>query len=277
MHGYALLMAFALLRPVVAVAAGDVAVIDAYFEDADRAIVRQLQLSAGDPLYLSFRIAGFRADAKKQVRLTYWIDCLDPEKAPLAETFSEKIEQTLAPQDEKWTPKVVWSLGIPTYAPGGEYQVAIRVRDEIAGKEARHQMRFQVRGAPIDTAAALGVTNFEFADTEEGQAKEAPTFSPGSQLWARFRLVGFKVAPDKQISVEEDVTVLDSEGKVIFSRPQAMVENQRNFYPPRFLTAAFNLELQPKLRPGEYTIRLDIRDLVAQQNTRYETRFTVLP
>ena len=257
--------------------APELAIVDAYFEDYDRAIVRQLQVPAGDTVYLTFRIAGFRLKDEKQVRLSYWIDCLDPGKTPVAETLSEKVEQTLSPQDEKWRPRVNWSLVIPSYAPGGEYSVAIRVRDEIAGREARHHMTFRVRGETPDPETLLGVAGFEFADSEDGKAKDPPAYAPGSQLWARFRIVGIQAAPDKRIFVEQDLTVLDAEGKEMYSKPQGLVENQRYFYPPRFLTAAFSLELQPKLRAGEYTIRIALRDLIAQKTARFETRFTVAP
>ncbi len=258
-------------------AAADVAVVEAFFEDYDRAVIRELNLPAGDTLYLRFSIAGFRPDPKSQVRLAYSIDCLDPRKVPLAETFTEKIEQALSPQDEKWRPRITWSLPVPPYAPGGEYTVTIRVRDEIARKEAQHEMKFQVRGETIEPGVPLGVANFEFADTEDGPAKPAPAFSPGNPLWARFRLVGFQITPDKQVSVEQDVAVLDSTGKALFSKPQAMVESGSRFYPPRYLTASFNLDLQSKLKPGEYTIRLDIRDLAARKDARFEIKFNVVP
>lgn len=258
-----------------AAGAPGLAIVDAYFEDYDRTLVREQQLRSGDTLYVTFHIAGYRPDDQHRVRLSYQIDCFDPQNVRLAETFSEKIEQTLAPEDEKWRPKINWSLGIPAFAPSGEYHVAIQVRDEIAGQEARHQMTFRVQGEAVEPSAALAVRNFEFADTEDGKPKTSPIYSRGSALWARFRVLGFRISDDKQISVEEDLGVLDAEGKVLFSKPQAAVEKYRMFYPPRFLTAAFNLELKRDLRPGEYTIRLDVRDLLGEQNTRFETKFTV--
>ncbi len=253
----------------------ELAVVDAFFEDADRTLVRQQHLPAGETLYLSFRIAGYRPDAQQRVRLTYWVDCADPQHAPLAETFSEKIEATLAPQDENWRPKISWAVAVPASAPTGEYQVAIRVRDEIAGREVRHQMPFKVRGQAVEPSETLVVRNFEFADAEDGKPKVSATFTRASTLWARFRVVGYRVAPDKQIWVEQDLTVLDGEGKTLYSQPNAALEKYAIFYPPRFLPASFSLDLQPKLKLGEYTIRLDFRDRVGEQKLRYEARFTV--
>ncbi len=76
-------------------AAADLSIQDAYFEDYDRVLVREQRLTAGDTLYLRFRIAGFQADKDDQVRLAYWIDCVDSKNVPLTETLSQKIEERL--------------------------------------------------------------------------------------------------------------------------------------------------------------------------------------
>ena len=41
------------------------AVVDAYFEDPDRRVVRSLVLNAGETCYFSFRVSGFKQDAKQ--------------------------------------------------------------------------------------------------------------------------------------------------------------------------------------------------------------------
>ncbi len=258
------------------VAAADLSIQDAYFEDYDRVLVREQWLTAGDTLYLRFRIGGFQADRDDQVRLAYWIDCVDPKNVPLTETLSQKIEERLRRQDQDWRPKVNWSLVIPAFAPSGEYRVNILVRDEVAGQEVRHQVNFSVRGETVEPSATLTVRKFQFADTEYGTPKPSTTYLAGSTLWARYWLVGFRVGPEKQVWVEEDLTVLDAEGEVLYAKPKALVEKHRMFYPPRFLHATFSLDLQPDLRPGDYTIRLEIRDLLAEQNIRYEAKFTVI-
>lgn len=256
-------------------AAADVNIVDVYFEDYDRRLIRQQVLPAGESIYLTFRIAGFRADDQHRVRLNYWLDCQDPDKVPITETYTQTIETSLSPQDEKWRPKIDWSVVIPSFAPTGEYQVTIRVRDELAQKETRQVMSFRVQGASVSPSDKLAVRDFEFSDAENGKPKPQPVFSPGSTLWARFRVVGFRLSPEKELSVEEDLSVLDAEGKVLFTRPNASVEKYKMFYPPRFLPASFNLDLEPKVKPGDYMIRLDIRDLLGKQEARYEAKFTV--
>ena len=255
--------------------AAELAIVDVYFEDYDRRVVRQQVLPTGESIYLTFRIAGFRADDQRRIHLTYWLDCLDPQQVPITETFTKSIDTTLAPQDEKWRPKIDWSLVIPSFAPSGEYQVIIRVRDEIDKKEARQAMSFRVQGASIQPSSTLAIRDFEFSDAENGKPKPQPVFTPGTTLWARFRVVGFKISPEKELSIEEDLSVLDTEGKVLFSRPNAAVEKYKMFYPPRFLPASFNLDLDPKVKPGEYVIRLEVRDLLGKEEARHEAKFTV--
>lgn len=250
---------------------------EARFEDYDRAVIRNLKLNSGETMYMSFRIDSFKPQAKTNVvRLSYSLDCFDPQGKPVVETHTGKIEQALSPQDEKWRPKVNWSVDVPDHAPGGAYKVAILVRDEIAGSEARHEMPFTVQGEAVSESAELGIAAFEFADAEEGSPKDPPVFAPGKPLWARFRLVGFRPSPENKISIEQDLTVVDSEGKVLFSKPRAFVEEQQSQYPPRFLPASFNLELEPKLKPGEYTVRIDIRDRITQKTAQFETKFSVV-
>lgn len=250
---------------------------DAYFEDYDRRLVRDQKLPAGEALYLTFRIGGFKQDDQRNVRLSWFVDCLDPQGRPLAETTAEKIVQTLAPQDESWRPKVDWSLVIPNYAESGQYQVLIRVRDEMANTNAEKKMTFQVTGLSFEPSTSLAVRGFEFMDSEEGRSKISPVFSSGAMMWARFRVLGYKISPDKQVGVEVDLSILDLEGKVLYSRPQAAVEKHRMFYPPRFLTEIFSLQMPKAPKPFEYVLRLELRDLIGNQEAQYETKFTVQP
>ncbi len=270
-----LLLIFILACPAACYAQAQLAVVDAYFEDADRRVIRDQKLPAGDTLYLSFRVAGFKQNEQRKILLNWWVECDDPHGKPLAEVASEKIDTTLTREDEKWRPKVDWSMVIPNYVPSGEYVVLIRVRDEIASKETALKMPFQVRGIDVEPSDKLTVRGFEFLESDEGKPKASAVFATPSTLWARFRIVGFVVNPEKQIVVQADLSILDSEGKVVFSRPQAADESLRVFYPPRFLTETFNLELQKGIKPGEYTIRLDLRDVMGKQQAQYETKFRI--
>jgi hypothetical protein len=251
------------------------AVVDAFFEAPDGAVVRNLTLNAGDTNYFSFRVAGFKPDAKQHVSLTYRIEMLDPKGAPVVEPLADKVESTLAPQDENWRPKVPWQAVIPPYAPSGDYLLKVYVEDKNAKTEARFEAAFKVRGETLEPEEKLVLHRFVFADTENGAGKPDNVYHPGSMLWARFKITGFQVTKEKEYWVEHDLQVLDSSGKVLFSNPNASVEQHKDFYPPRVLTTTFNLDLQKGIKPGEYTIRLDVRDRLGEQTLSHEEKFRV--
>lgn len=252
------------------------AIVEAYFEDYDHRLIRDQKSPAGETVYLSFKIAGIRQDENHAYKLVWFIDCTDPRNVPVTETASNKIEGTLSLQDEKWRPKVDWSMVVPSYAPSGEYHVAIRVRDEVAGKDVAQTLTFQVTGASVAPAEALEVRDFEFADTDGGKAKPTSSYTRGSTLWARFKIVGFQISPEKELGVEVDLSVRDSTGKVLFTKQNAAEEKHKMFYPPRFITETFNLDLEAKVKPGDYTIHLDVRDLIGQKQALYDAKFTIL-
>lgn len=250
-------------------------IADAYFEDYDHRVIRNQKVPAGETIYLSFRVAGFRQDEKHDYKLAWFIDCTDPRNVPVTETATNKIEGTLSPQDEKWRPKVDWSMPVPSFAPTGEYHVAIRVHDELANKDVSQTMTFQVTGEEVKPAEALEIRDFEFADSENGKAKATPVYNRGTTLWARFKVVGFQIGKEKELAVEVDLSVRDSENKVLFSKEKAADEKYKSFYPPRFVTETFNLDIQPNLKVGDYIIHLDVRDMIGQTKAIYDAKFTV--
>ncbi len=268
---------FTLLLAANLAAADKLAIVDAFFEEPDGRITRNLVLNGGDTNYFSFKVAGFRADAKQKIQLAYTVECFDSRGTPIVEPLHGKEEGTLSPQDEHWQPKINWSAVVPTYAPSGTYLVKVHVEDQIAKADANHESSFKVRAENVAPEDKLAVRNFVFSDTDGGASKPNNNYRPGSTLWASFKLVGFRITKDKEYWVEHDLSVLDANGKVLFSNPNAAVEQHKQFYPPQVLTTSFNLDLQAGVKPGEYTIRLDARDRLGEQTATFETKFRVEP
>ena len=152
-------------------AADKLAIVEAFFEEPDGRITRNLTLTAGDTNYFSFKVAGFRADARQHVSLLYSLQCLDSRGVPVVESHSDKVDATLAPQDEHWQPKVSWSVVVPVYAPSGDYLMRVRVEDQNAKAEARYEGTFKVRGETTPPEEKLALRLFAFSDSESGPAK----------------------------------------------------------------------------------------------------------
>ncbi len=261
--------------PRVYAADTKLAIVDAFFEDPDRRIVRSLILNAGETVYFSFHVSGFKQDAKMHMQLHYTVQLLDPQGQPVVEEFSDDKEATLSPMDQNWTPKFDYQRVLPTFAPAGDYTLKVQVEDKLAKATTDFQGTFKVRGETIQPGDKLSVHQFIFSDTENGRQKNDDVYRQGTTLWARFKLTGYKVE-DKAWWVEQELSILDAGGNVLFSNP-TQSEKNRLFYPPRVLSTSFNLDISKGVKPGEYTLRLKIRDKLTNQETSYDAKFKVEP
>jgi len=194
---------------------------------------------------------------------------VEPEKAG-------QIQMTLGLQDDKWRPLVRWSAMIPAWAPGGDYPIQIRVRDEIGDQQAEGKATLQVRGLTVPAAGTLRAEDLEFARSLDGPWSPQRYFALRDPVYVRFTIVGYRIASDKRVWVEQDWTVLDAEGSVVIHNDNAVEEQSQHFYPPRFLTTSFRVELEyPK--PGPYLLRIALRDRIGDQTYSQEASFTLRP
>lgn len=271
------MLLLAAIVPLAHAAAADkLTIIEAFFEDPDRRIVRNLTLNAGETCYFTFKVSGFKQDAKQHVQLEYKVHFADPKGQPVVEDFEDKVEATLTPMDQNWLPKIDWQRVVPTFAMAGEYTIHVHVEDKIGKIDGDYDTKFNVRGETIEAGDKMVVQQFIFSDTENGRQKNDNIYHQGTTLWARFKLAGYKIV-DKSYWVEQELAILDADGKVLFTRPEPAVEKNRAFYPPHVLTTAFNLDVSKGVKPGDYTLRLTIRDKIGNQEITYDAKFRVEP
>jgi hypothetical protein len=254
---------------------GVVNVVFHQFEDGPP-LPASFAYAPGDSVFLSFQVAGLRAMGEDQVvQLSYTLSAMDPAGVPLVAPKNGKLRAELAPQDKDWMPKVRWEFPLPPWAPSGAFRVSIQVKDLNTGQEMTKEFTFAVRGRDVAPSETLVVRNFRFLRSEEdGEPLHPPAYRPGSAVWARFDVTGFKLGPKNQFQVEYDVAVLSPAGKQIYSQPNAAVEKDESFYPRRYVPGILSLNLTPTVKPGEYTIVLTLRDGVGGQQA--ESRHTFL-
>ena len=259
-------------------------IVDVLFEDYSGGLSSRWEMRAGEEVSLSFRLEGFGRlpvvsqdePGKQRVNLHYQIELADPQGVLVTPEGQGTVETTLGPQDAEWHPKINWSARVPFSAPSGSYRVRIRVNDRIANRESVKEVSFGVRGEPVPASNHLQVVQLEYSSSEGGPWNPERYFSPTEAIWVRYRIVGFGVSPEKQVWVEQDWTVLDEAGKVAVAQENAWVEKQQSFYPPRFLSTVFDLNLRnPK--PGKYTLRIDLRDRIGGQTASFESNFFLRP
>ena len=259
-------------------------IVDVLFEDYNGDSSPRLEMRAGEEVSLSFRVEGFRRlplesqdELKKdRVSLRYQIELGDPQGVLVTPVGQGDVETTLGPQDAEWRPKINWSARVPFSAPGGKYRVRIRVNDRIANQESAKDVSFGVRAEPVPATDHLQVVQLEYSSDESGPWDSERTFSPTESIWVRYKIVGSGVSPEKQVWVEQDWTVRDEAGKVVVAQENAWVEKETSFYPPRFLSTVFNLNLKDP-KPGKYMLRIDLRDRIGEHTALLESNFFLRP
>lgn len=232
--------------------------------------------SAGDTVFLSFQIGGYRASEKERVLISYRVEALDPRGLALAPAEAGKVDVELADEDKNWMPTVHYSVLVPPSAGSGAYKIQIRLKDEIGRTEAAGEVTFAVRGLAVEPSPALVLRNFRFLRGEEdGAPLAAAVYRPGDAVWARFEITGYKLGEKNRYHVEYGVAVLRPSGEVLYSEPNAASEKEESFYPRRYVLGALSLKLDSTIAKGEYTIVVTARDVTGGQTSETRQVFRV--
>jgi hypothetical protein len=201
----------------------------------------------------------------------------DPAGIPIEKPRSGRIDERLQAEDKNWQPKFLASFAIPPHAPGGKYKIPVKVRDELAGVETERTLEFQVRGPALETESdMLVIRGFRFLrEEEDGTPLRPAAYHPGSMLWARFEITGYKFGGNNAFSVDYGLAVLGADGKQLFAQPEAASESKASFYPQRTVPGVLSLSLDKNVPTAAYTLVVTVRDKVG--NVTVETRepFTV--
>ncbi len=229
----------------------------------------------GETVFFTFQIRGYQVSAESKVDIHYRIDAVDPRAVRLMETIEKDIQAEVAPEDKNWMPIVRQSFLIPPLAEPGTYKVLVAVEDRIGKREAKAEAPFLVRGRKVEPSNTLVARNFRFLRAEDDpEPLDIAAYRPGDMLWARFEMIGFQYGENNRVHVEYGVSVLDAAGKVLFSEPQAAVEQDESFYPKRYLPGILSLDLA-KARPGNYVLALALRDQIGHQTAESKHEFKV--
>ncbi len=229
----------------------------------------------GETIHFSCQIQGYQKieekyDVKKLL-VTYQVEARDAHGVLLQPLQEGKEGGTVSAEDKNWMPKIRESIVIPPLAASGEYQILVKVKDEVGQAAAEARTTFTVKGRDVAPSDTLVVRNFRFLRAEEdGKALQMAAYRPGDPVWARFDMTGYKLGDANQFDIEYGLQVLLSDGSVVYSQPQAAGGKEQTFYPQRYQPGVLNLNLAKDQKPGEYTIVVTVRDNLGKQT--YETR-----
>jgi hypothetical protein len=230
----------------------------------------------GESLFFSFQVEGHGVSPEQKVKLSYKLDATDSHGTRLMETVQASVDAELTPQDKEWKPKVRQTILIPPFADPGKYKISVVINDELGKGAASKEISFEVRGHVVEPSETLIVRNFSFRRGEEDREPlSSAVYRPGDTVWARFDIIGYKFGEGNRIDVNYGISVIAPSGKVLFSQPEAAVEQTSSFYPHRYVPGMMNLSLQPNIRPGEYAIVLTARDRIGNQTVESKHNFTI--
>lgn len=234
----------------------------------------------GETVWFSARMAGFEsrpAGDNREVKLSWRAGLQDPAGTPVEPPKSGRIEDSLRPQDKDWVPKFIVSFLLPSFIPGGTYHIPVTVRDELADAEIMGDVEVHVRAEKFEPSTEFVIRNLHFYRTEtDAEALRAPAvYKPGSTLWARFEIVGYKFEANNKFSVDYGLAVLNSEGKELFAQPEAAADSKESFYPQLRVPGALSLRLDSNVAAATYTLVVTARDKIGGQTAEQRGEFRV--
>jgi len=235
----------------------------------------------GETAYFSCRLTGYRYktldDDRQDVKLSWRMEVRDPAGALLEEPAQGRIDAELFPEDTNWLPKFLKSFVVPPFAISGEYRISVRVRDEIAEGEVSGELKFRVKGhapdASMDPGGKLTAGNVVFLSGEDDTlGTRSAVYHPGGMAWVRMAVSGYRFGPNNRFSISFGLALENTEGKQLFSQPEAGSQTDESFYPQRYSIGTLTLNLDKSMAAGAYTVVVTIRDKIGDQS--YEVRAT---
>lgn len=232
----------------------------------------------GDSLYFVAHVAGFAKDPNEQVKLAYTVTALDAHDRPLAEPYKNTLTAEVTPQDKDWQPKIATSVSLPLFLFPGEYKILVQTQDLVAKSSAETSVPFRVRiTEDVHPTDSLSIQAFRFLRREDdAKPAERAAYIPGDHLWAKWDIAGFRYGPGNKIDVTYVASVLAPDGKVLWTQPQPEGVANESFYPTAFVPAEMGIELQPKIKLGDYTLVVTAKDAIGNQTAEERHQFSIV-
>jgi len=160
----------------------------------------------GETIWFSARIAGFEsqiAGDNRNVKLSWQVGIVDPNGVAVEAPRTGRLDDSLRSQDKDWVPKFLVSFLLPSFIPGGTYKIPVSVKDELAGSDISGDLEFQVRAESIEPSTSFVIRKFRFLrnETDAEALRQPVVYRPGSTLWARFEMAGYKFEVNHKFSV----------------------------------------------------------------------------
>lgn len=230
----------------------------------------------GEVLFFSCRVAHYAKTADLKVRIAYSVEAFDPKGVQLTETYKNEFNDEVSIEDKEWMPRIQTQMLIPPLAGSGTYKVVVKAEDELAKTTAQLEVLFEVRGRIVEPSDTVTVRNFRLYHDEAGkQPAEKAVYHAGETMWTRFDIIGYKYGEGNKIDVSYIASITLPDGKVLWTQPEPAGEQSQSFYPKRYISGEFSINLQAGVRPGSYIVAVQVKDAIANQTYESRNPFTV--
>jgi hypothetical protein len=273
-----LLLLVSLAGPLALTAAEPLAIVQPVISQMEEGAASPagFYYAPGEVLFFSCRVAHYGKTADLKVRIAYSVEAFDPKGVELNEPYKNEFNDEVTVEDKDWMPKIQTQVMIPPLAGSGNYKVVVKAEDEIAKTTAQIEVPFEVRGRVVEPSDKVTVRNFHFYHDEGGkQLAEKAVYHAGQTMWTRFDVIGYQYGPGNKIDVSYVASITLPDGKVVWTQPEPAAEQSQSFYPKRYISGEFSINLQAGVKPGSYLVAVQVKDAVGNQTCESRQPFTV--
>ena len=227
-----------------------------------------IEFLPGEQVVFRAKVGGFRVSETEYQRYAVWVSyemsAVDFRGLPIGKLKKGEIKESVHKEDKDWYPTLDYLFLLPSMAEYGEAELRIKVRDEFSKREKTFVQKILVKGRKLPQMDSVGVISFGFYRRQEDvSALPAGVYRPGSTLWAKFDVAGYRIEEGNRFHVECDVQVRDAEGEVLFEQPSAISREESPDYPQRYVPGVFSLEIKPGTKRAAYSIAVIAHDRLA--------------
>lgn len=272
------LLLFALLGPLAFAATEPLAIVQPVISQMEEGAASPagFYYTPGEVIFFTCRVAHYTKTADLKVHIAYSVEAFDPAGVQLSESYKNEFNDEVTIEDKDWMPKVQTQVMIPPLAGSGVYKIVVKAEDEIAKTKAQIEVPFEVRGHVVEPSDKVTVRNFHFYHDEGGkEPAEKAVYHAGQTMWTRFDVIGYQFGPGNKIDVSYLASIMLPDGKVLWTQPEPAVEQSQSFYPKRYISGEFSINLKAGVKPGSYLVGVLLKDAVGNQTFESRQPFTV--
>jgi hypothetical protein len=229
---------------------------------------KQLDVYPLDEVFFRYQVTGVKVDAEGKTDIETAIHLINPNgrKIPIEKP---SVQRQLSLGGNTYTGHAALSVPPSEKAPAGEYTVTVELHDRLAKESARFERKFTIKPTTFQ------IINPRFYRDPDGKIPAPAGGLVGETIHFKLRVIGFDKSK-KKVQTALTVHILGEDGKEIVDKPRvikaevtspedAAKSTQVNFNGVIYLN-----------RPGNFTLRLTVQDVIADKSTSWETPFKVV-